>query len=102
MDKRLLLWDVDHTLIDTGGVGRAVYQEAFEQVTGRPMKQQTEVSGRTEPDIFRDTLASHDIEFSRSTCVGSRMSWRLATRPRSRCSANEDTPYQEQRMRWRP
>jgi phosphoglycolate phosphatase len=64
MDKRLVLWDIDHTLIDTGGVGRAVYQEAFEQVTGRPMKQQAEVSGRTEPDIFRDTLALHDIEFS--------------------------------------
>lgn len=64
VDKRLVLWDIDHTLIDTGGVGRAVYQEAFEHVTGRPMKQQANVSGRTEPDIFRDTLALHDIEYS--------------------------------------
>jgi phosphoglycolate phosphatase len=64
MDKRLVLWDIDHTLIDTGGVGRAVYQDAFEQVTGGPMKKQAEVSGRTEPDIFRDTLALHDIECS--------------------------------------
>ena len=59
-----MLWDIDHTLIDTGGVGRAVYQEAFEQVTGRPMKRQAEVSGRTEPDIFRDTLDLHGIEES--------------------------------------
>jgi phosphoglycolate phosphatase len=61
-DKRLVLWDIDHTLIDTGGVGREIYQEAFEQVTGRPMKRQADISGRTEPDIFRDTLALHDLE----------------------------------------
>lgn len=61
-DKRLVLWDIDHTLIDTGGVGRAIYQEAFEQVTGQPMKRQADISGRTEPDIFRDTLALHDLD----------------------------------------
>ena len=61
-DKRLVLWDIDHTLIDTGGVGREIYQEAFEQVTGQPMKRQADISGRTEPEIFRDTLALHDLE----------------------------------------
>lgn len=61
-DKRLVLWDIDHTLIDTGGVGREIYQEAFEQVTRRPMKRQADISGRTEPDIFRDTLDLHGIE----------------------------------------
>jgi phosphoglycolate phosphatase-like HAD superfamily hydrolase len=61
-DKRLVLWDIDHTLIDTGGVGREIYQEAFEQVTERPMKRQADISGRTEPDIFQDTLALHDLE----------------------------------------
>jgi phosphoglycolate phosphatase len=61
-DKRLVLWDIDHTLIDTGGVGREIYQEAFERVTGQPMKRQADISGRTEPDIFRDTLALHDLE----------------------------------------
>jgi phosphoglycolate phosphatase len=63
-DRRLVLWDIDHTLIDTGGVGREIYQEAFEQVTGQPMKRQADISGRTEPDIFRDTLALHDLESS--------------------------------------
>jgi phosphoglycolate phosphatase len=59
---RLVLWDIDHTLIDTGGVGRSLYQEAFEQVTGRSMERQAEISGRTEPDIFRDTLDLHGIK----------------------------------------
>jgi phosphoglycolate phosphatase len=61
-DRLLVLWDIDHTLVDTGGVGREIYQEAFERVIGQPMKQQANVSGRTEPDIFRDTLALHDLE----------------------------------------
>jgi phosphoglycolate phosphatase len=61
-DKRLVLWDIDHTLIDTGGVGREIYQEAFEQVTRQPMKRQADISGRTEPDIFRDTLDLNGIE----------------------------------------
>jgi phosphoglycolate phosphatase-like HAD superfamily hydrolase len=61
-DKRLVLWDIDHTLINTGGVGREIYQDAFEQATGQPMKRQADISGRTEPDIFRDTLALHDLQ----------------------------------------
>jgi phosphoglycolate phosphatase-like HAD superfamily hydrolase len=59
---RLILWDVDHTLIATRGVGREIFREAFEQATGRPMERMADVSGRTEPDIFRETLALHSIE----------------------------------------
>jgi phosphoglycolate phosphatase len=63
-EARLVLWDIDHTLIDTGGVGREIYQEAFEQVTRQRMQRQADISGRTEPDIFRDTLALHGIDHS--------------------------------------
>ena len=31
----LLLWDVDHTLIENSGVSKAVYARAFEMMTGR-------------------------------------------------------------------
>lgn len=58
----LVLWDVDHTLIETGGVGSEVYSSAFEKVTGRALEQMADVWGRTEPVIFRDTLALHGIE----------------------------------------
>jgi phosphoglycolate phosphatase len=58
----LVLWDVDHTLIDTAGIGRQVYAEAFEKVTGRPLERMADVSGRTEPVIFRETLQLHGIE----------------------------------------
>jgi phosphoglycolate phosphatase len=58
----LVLWDIDHTLIDTGGVGSEIYAAAFQQVTGRPMEKMADVSGRTEPVIFRETLQLHKID----------------------------------------
>lgn len=59
---RLILWDIDHTLIATRGVGREIFGDAFEQATRRPMERMAEVSGRTEPDIFQATLALHGTE----------------------------------------
>src|SRR5882757_4905895 len=58
----LVLWDVDHTLIDSGGVGGEIYAAAFENITGQALEQMAEMPGRTEPVIFRDTLALHRIE----------------------------------------
>jgi phosphoglycolate phosphatase len=57
----LVLWDIDHTLISTGGVGGEIYATAFEKVTGRSLERMAEMSGRTEPVIFRDTLELHGI-----------------------------------------
>uniref|UniRef100_UPI003F495AF1 HAD family hydrolase n=1 Tax=Nonomuraea sp. CA-252377 TaxID=3240003 RepID=UPI003F495AF1 len=59
--NRLVLWDIDHTLIETGGVGREVFADAFTQVTGTPMQGMAEVSGRTELVIFGETLDMHGI-----------------------------------------
>lgn len=58
----LVLWDVDHTLIETGGVGSEIYASAFEKVTGRALERMADVSGRTEPVIFRETLELHGIQ----------------------------------------
>jgi len=58
----LVLWDIDHTLIETGGVGSEIYAAAFQKVTGRKQEQMADVSGRTEPVIFRETLALHGID----------------------------------------
>lgn len=61
LTNRLVLWDVDHTLIETGGVGREVFAAAFAEVTGTPMKDMAEVSGRPELVIFGETLDMHGI-----------------------------------------
>lgn len=62
--KLLLLWDVDHTLIETGSLGSAIFADAFRMATGREMELLADVSGRTEPDIFNETVKLHDIDTS--------------------------------------
>lgn len=62
---KLVLWDIDHTLIATRGVGRELSARAFEETTGRPMVRQAAVSGITEPVIFRETAKLHGLTLSR-------------------------------------
>jgi phosphoglycolate phosphatase-like HAD superfamily hydrolase len=59
--RLLILWDVDHTLIETRGVGFAIYQRAFSASVGRPLVELAEVAGRTELDIMRETLRINGI-----------------------------------------
>ncbi|MEU5925233.1 HAD family hydrolase [Streptomyces antimycoticus] len=61
----LVLWDIDHTLVDTRGVGRELWAEAFEEVTGQPMREQAKIDGSTEPVILRETLRLHGLRDSR-------------------------------------
>jgi phosphoglycolate phosphatase len=58
----LVLWDIDHTLIETRGVGSQVYAEAFAKVTGLPLEKMPELAGRTEPVIFREALKVNGVE----------------------------------------
>ncbi len=57
----LVLWDVDHTLIETRGVGSEIYAAAFAEATGQPLDEMADVASRTEPVIFRETLAMYGI-----------------------------------------
>lgn len=58
----LVLWDIDHTLIENNGVNKEIYAEAFELLTGRRAEHRAETDGRTEPEILRNMLIAHDIE----------------------------------------
>ncbi len=58
----LVLWDVDHTLIDNHGVNKETYAKAFELLTGRQAEHRAETDGRTEPEIMRNMLIAHGIE----------------------------------------
>jgi phosphoglycolate phosphatase len=57
----LVLWDVDHTLIENSGVSKENYYKAFEMLTGRCPEHAVETEGRTDPDIVRDMLDIHGI-----------------------------------------
>lgn len=63
---KLVLWDIDHTLIATRGVGRELFGKAFEEVTGVAMREQATVDGMTEPVIFRETAELHGIHSDRA------------------------------------
>ncbi|MFJ7238204.1 HAD family hydrolase [Streptomyces olivaceus] len=59
----LVLWDVDHTLMATRGVGGELWAEAFEQVTGVPLREQASVTGSTERVILRETTRTHGVDY---------------------------------------
>jgi phosphoglycolate phosphatase len=58
----LLLWDIDHTLIETRGIGRAIYERAFPAATGKPLARLASIAGRTELDIMAESLRLNGIE----------------------------------------
>lgn len=60
--RLLVLWDVDHTLIETRGVGRAIYDRAFLAATGRPLTNLASISGRTELEIMAESLRINETE----------------------------------------
>jgi phosphoglycolate phosphatase len=61
-EARLVLWDIDHTLIETRGFGDQLYREAFKAVTGRAVEHDVHITGRTELAIVADALRLHGIE----------------------------------------
>ena len=57
MPGLLVLWDVDHTLINAGRGGWRAYQLAFGQMFGRSVPAAPSMAGRTDRAIALETLA---------------------------------------------
>lgn len=57
----LLLWDIDHTLIENSGVSKAVYARTFETLTGSPATVQPSTDGRTDYEIMRNLYNANGI-----------------------------------------
>jgi hypothetical protein len=65
VDKQvLLLWDVDHTLIENSGVSKAVYARAFQMMTGHAPEIQPSTDGRTDYDIMRNLFVANGAKFT--------------------------------------
>ena len=60
MDKLLLLWDVDHTLIENSGVSKANYARAYELITGEAPSVQPATDGRTDLEVMRNLFEAND------------------------------------------
>jgi phosphoglycolate phosphatase-like HAD superfamily hydrolase len=54
--RRLILWDIDGTLVDSAKLGRDAFLDAFERVTGGPPAALVPFAGRTDLEIALDLL----------------------------------------------
>jgi phosphoglycolate phosphatase-like HAD superfamily hydrolase len=62
MQPRLVLWDIDRTLIFAGGVDKGVWIEVCSELLGRPVTELAGTSGRTDPQILLDALLRAGVE----------------------------------------
>src|SRR5437016_5826110 len=58
------LFDIDGTLLASGGAGKAALELAFTEEFGVALRVQVPYSGRTDRAIARELLQAHDIEHS--------------------------------------
>ncbi|WFB08772.1 haloacid dehalogenase-like hydrolase [Streptomyces sp. LX-29] len=79
------MWDIDHTLIDGGGVSRQAYAAAFTRVTGQPLREMADMTGRTELAITAETLRLHG--FAPDPAIIGRFTATLADELRARSAA---------------
>ncbi|MEV0725639.1 HAD hydrolase-like protein [Micromonospora purpureochromogenes] len=59
--KTLILWDVDHTLIENGGVSKETYALAFELLVGTPPAARPQTDGRTDRSIMAELFAANGV-----------------------------------------
>jgi phosphoglycolate phosphatase len=62
VDGLLVLWDVDHTLVDSRGLGVHLYELVFRDLFGTVLPAIAPVAGRTDRAIIADTLALAGVE----------------------------------------
>ena len=55
-DDVLVLWDIDGTLLNAGGVGHDLYDVVFVQLFGRSLSAYAPMAGRTDRAIILETL----------------------------------------------
>jgi len=57
----LVLWDIDFTLVNAGGVGTRLYRMVFRDMFGTELPSAADMAGRTDRAIVLDTLARAGI-----------------------------------------
>jgi phosphoglycolate phosphatase-like HAD superfamily hydrolase len=62
LPETLILWDVDNTLIDNGGVSKETYALAFELLTGQTPLVRPATDGRTDFQIMRELLSANSVD----------------------------------------
>jgi phosphoglycolate phosphatase-like HAD superfamily hydrolase len=60
----LVLWDLDHTLLEVRNISRKAYVAGFERVTGARLDRLPDMTGRTDRAIIAETLRLHTLPAS--------------------------------------
>ena len=73
MPRLLVLWDVDHTLVNAGGVGIELYRIAFAELFGGEAPIPGSMAGRTDRAIALEVLRLADVpeprrQIGRASC----------------------------------
>jgi phosphoglycolate phosphatase len=63
---RLVLWNIDLTLVDVVQVTREACADAFRQVTGRPLVRLPQMAGMADSEVFFDALALNAEELAQA------------------------------------
>ncbi len=58
---RLILWDIDGTLVRAGDIGAEIFDVAIENRLGRPPAARIAMSGKTDPQIVLEYLTEFDL-----------------------------------------
>jgi phosphoglycolate phosphatase-like HAD superfamily hydrolase len=66
----VLLFDIDGTLVDTGGAGRRAMEEAFRQVTGCAASMSFSFGGMTDRAIVRRALTLRELPVDEASMQG--------------------------------
>ncbi|GAA3961150.1 HAD family hydrolase [Actinoplanes auranticolor] len=59
--KRLVMWDIDYTLLRGGGVAARAWKAAFTELTGVAWRATPNFGGRTDLDICAEVFATHGV-----------------------------------------
>ncbi|WP_239144068.1 HAD family hydrolase [Actinoplanes philippinensis] len=59
--RRLVMWDIDYTLLRGGGVTTKAWKAAFTEVTGVEWRATPNFGGRTDTDICTEVFAVHGV-----------------------------------------
>ncbi|MER5953949.1 haloacid dehalogenase-like hydrolase [Streptomyces sp. NPDC001893] len=58
----IVLWDIDHTLIENSGVSKEIYAAAFAAAAGRVPVRPARTEGRTDRLILAEMFRDHDMQ----------------------------------------
>ncbi|RFS82168.1 HAD family hydrolase [Actinomadura spongiicola] len=60
--RTLVLWDIDHTIVNAGGISAEIYGTVFHRFIGRPPSTVAAMAGRTDLAITAETLRRNGVE----------------------------------------